>query len=130
MHFIIPIVAAGGFTFPPEPVKDLINALTKPEYFLTICTIVFLLMLVLYRWWTKPAAFAGIFALFVIFYFGSIADENFKSIVAKPDNVPITIMVVSVMLCIWVAFRRAALNDTRVAAGLPLMEEEIGRAHV
>jgi hypothetical protein len=49
---------------------------------------------------------------------------NFRSIVAKPDNVPITIMVISVMLCIWVGFRRAALNDQRVAAGLPLMEED------
>jgi hypothetical protein len=33
-------------------------------------------------------------------------------------------MVISVMLCIWIAFRRAAINDTRVAAGLPLMEED------
>jgi hypothetical protein len=28
------------------------------------------------------------------------------------------------MLCIWVSFRRAAINDSRVAAGLPLMEED------
>jgi hypothetical protein len=53
-----------------------------------------------------------------------IADDNFRSIVAKPDNVPITIMVVSVMICIWIAFRRAAVNDQRVAAGMPLLEED------
>jgi cytochrome b/b6/petD-like protein len=29
-----------------------------------------------------------------------------------------------VSICIWVAFRRAALNDSRIAAGLPLMEED------
>src|SRR5256885_7819109 len=50
--------------------------------------------------------------------------RSFRSIVAKPDNVPITIMVLSVMVCIWLGFRRAALNDTRIAAGLPLMEED------
>jgi hypothetical protein len=33
-------------------------------------------------------------------------------------------MVISVFFCIWLAFRRAALNDGRVAAGLPLMEED------
>jgi hypothetical protein len=68
--------------------------------------------------------FGVIFTLFCLFYFGSIADPNFKSIVAKPDNVPITIMVLSVMLCLWFAFRRAAQNDSRTAAGLPLLEED------
>ena len=52
--------ASGGFTFPPEPVKDLINTLTQPSPFLTICTVVFILMFVLYKWWTKPAVFAAI----------------------------------------------------------------------
>src|SRR5215203_1406193 len=116
--------AAGGFTFPPEPVKHLINRLTEPSIFLSICTLIFALMFVLYKWWTKPLIFTAIFILFCIFYFGSIADPNFKSIVAKPDNVPITIMVISVMLCIWVAFRRAALNDSRISAGMPLLEED------
>ena len=116
--------AAGGFTFPPEPVKDFINWLTQPSLFLTICTVVFVLMFVLYKWWTKPVVFWTIFVLFCVFYFGSIADPDFKSIVAKPDNVPITIMVITVMLCIWFAFRRAALNDSRTAAGLPLIEED------
>ena len=117
-------LAAGGFTFPPEPVKDFINYLTQPSYFLSLCTLIFVLMFVLYRWWTRPIVFAVIFIGFCIFYFGSVADPDFKSIVAKPDNVPITIMVLSVMFCIWIAFRRAAMNDSRIAAGQPLMEED------
>ena len=31
------------------------------------------------------------FALFILAYFGSMGDANFRSIVAKPDNVPIVI---------------------------------------
>jgi hypothetical protein len=120
----ITAAAAGGLTFPPEGVKHAIDAITRPQYFISLATLVFVLMFVLYKWWTRPLVFGVIFALFVIFYFGSIADENFRAIVAKPDNVPITIMVVSVMLCIWVAFRRAALNDARISAGLPLLEED------
>jgi len=120
------LIAVGGpgFNFPPEAVKELVNRLTQPSPFLTISTIVFVLMFVLYKWWTKPAVFGVIFGLFVLGYFGSMGDANFRSIVAKPDNVPITIMVISVMLCIWVAFRRAALNDSRLSAGLPLLEED------
>jgi len=107
-----------------DPVKHFVNWLTQAPLFLTLSTVVFVLMFVLYKWWTKPAVFGAIFGLFILGYFGSMGDANFRSIVAKPDNVPITIMVISVMLCIWVAFRRAALNDTRVAAGLPLLEED------
>ncbi|HEX8525175.1 MAG TPA: hypothetical protein VF669_23190 [Tepidisphaeraceae bacterium] len=116
------LVAA--ITFPPEAVKNAINAITKPEYFISLSILIFVLMFVLYRWWTKPVVAGTLFVLFLVFYFGSIADRNFRSIVAKPDNVPITIMVISVMICIWMAFRRAALNDTRIAAGLPLLEED------
>src|SRR5918999_302909 len=72
------------------------------------------------NWLTQPT----LFVLFLLGYFGSMTDPDFRSIVAKPDNVPITIMVISVMLCIWIAFRRAAINDSRIAAGQPLLEED------
>jgi len=109
---------------PLAPVKGFINSMTQPAYFLTLATVVFVLMFVLYKWWTRPAIAGTLFALFLLFYFGSISDPNFRAIVAKPDNVPITIMVLTVMFFIWVAFRRAALNDGRLAAGLPLLEED------
>src|SRR3954463_2499308 len=110
------ILAEGGLF---DPLKHAVNAATQPAWFITICCVVFALMFVLYKWWTKPAVAGALFLLFCLGYFGSIGDVNFRSIVAKPDNVPITIMVISVMICIWIGFRRAALNDTRIAAGLP-----------
>src|SRR5687768_6755497 len=103
----------GGSIF--DPLKSAVNWLTQPAYFLTLSTVIFVLMFVLYKWWTKPLVATVLFVLFVVGYFGSIGDANFRAIVAKPDNVPITIMVVSVMICLWVAFRRAALNDARLA---------------
>jgi hypothetical protein len=118
------LAAASGLTFPPEGVKHAINALTKPEYFITLATVGFALMFVLYKVWTKPPVALALAILFCVFYFGSMADANFRSIVAKPDNVPITIMVLSVGVCLWIGFRRAAINDQRVAAGLPLYEED------
>src|SRR5204863_8458208 len=32
--------------------------------------------------------------------------------------------VISVFFCVWLGFRNAAVNDSRIAAGLPLMEED------
>ena len=102
--------------------RDFINGVTQPWWFLPIVTIAFFAMMVFYKVWTRPAIAGILFALFLVGYFGSTADANFRSIVAKPDNVPITMMVIGVLFCIWVAFRRAAQNDTRVAAGQPLLE--------
>jgi hypothetical protein len=107
-----------------DGIKAFVNWLTQPWLFLTLSTAVFVVMMVGYRIWTRPLVAGVLFALFIVGYFGSMGDANFRSIVAKPDNVPITIMVISVMICIWIAFRRAALNDERVAAGLPLLEED------
>src|SRR4051794_27846273 len=107
-----------------DSVKHAVNAATEPQYFLTITFVVFILMFVLYKVWTKPVIFTVIFTLFLLGYFGSMADPNYRSIVAKPDNVPISMMVISVFFCIWLGFRRAALNDTRTAQGLPLLEED------
>src|SRR4051812_7525003 len=116
------ILAASGGAI--ESFKHFVNWLTQPALFLTLCTIVFVLMFVLYKWWTKPLIAGLLFLGFLVFYFGSVSDPNYRSIVVKPDNVPISIMVISVMVCIWLAFRRAAINDTRVAQGLPLLEED------
>jgi hypothetical protein len=120
MH-LTTLLAAADFW---SAVKHGVNAATKPEWFISLACLMFVLMFVLYKWWTKPLVFTVIFLGFLAAYFGSMADPNYRSIVAKPDNVPITIMVISVFLCIWVGFRRAALNDSRISAGLPLLEEE------
>ena len=90
------LLPLADFTFPPTAVKAAVNYITQPYYFITLAAIAFVLMFVLYKWWTKPAVAGPLFGLFLLGYFGSMGDANFRSIVAKPDNVPITIMVISV----------------------------------
>jgi hypothetical protein len=107
-----------------ESFQSFVNWLCQPQYFLTLTTLAFVGMLVFYRQWTKPLIFTALFGLFLLFYFGSLADPDFRSIIVKPDNVPISMMVITVMFFIWVAFRRAAINDTRLALGQPLSEED------
>jgi len=101
-----------------------VDWLTQPQIFITLVAVLLVSLLILYRQWTRPGIAAVLFAGFCIFYFGSVFNKNFRATVTKPDNVPITIMVLSVMIFIWLAFRRAALNDGRASAGLPFLEEE------
>jgi len=123
------ILAGGGA--PKEPIftnpviegfKDLINALSVPEISLTFFFLpLFILMMWLYRWWTKPIIAIGLLGIFCFAYFGSmLIDYNYLLILAKPDNVPITLMLLTTGFCLWVAFRQAALNDEALEAGKPL----------
>jgi len=103
--------------------KDFVNFLCRPEIFLTICTVAFVAMFKYYRTITKPfwatVIGIGIFG----FYFASVLDPNFRDIVKKPDNVPITLMLIIFAYFLWLSLRRAAINDDRLDAGLPPLEK-------
>ena len=108
-----------------DGLKALINGLSRPEFSLPLFTLLFVLMLVLYRRWTKPKVALGLLVLFCAVYFGGLLiDHNYFEIIRKPDNVPITLMLLGVGFCLWVALRQAAENDRRVSEGRPLIEQE------
>ncbi len=104
--------------------KHIVNQLSVPEISLPFFFMpIFILMMVMYRHWTKPAISAAIALVFCVVYFGSMAiDKSYYSILAKPDNVPITLMLIFTGLCLWVAFRQAAQNDALLEQGKPLPE--------
>jgi hypothetical protein len=52
----------------------------------------------------------------------SMTDPNFRLIVAKEDNVPITILIFTVGFFTWLALRKAVINDDRLAKGEPPVE--------
>jgi hypothetical protein len=52
-----------------------------------------------------------------------MTDENFRKIVAKEDNVPITMLIYSVAFFTWLAMYRAVQNDERIARGDPPLEK-------
>jgi hypothetical protein len=107
--------------------KDVINALTAPEIFITVCAIAFLLALRTRGFWRgRPAAFMGIGA---VFFLGvSMLDPNFALIVKKPDNVPIVAMLFLVGFFLWLSMSQAYDNDDRIAAGQPPREASDGEA--
>jgi len=107
---------------PAERFKDFINFLCEPYYFVTLATVVLAILLIGYRKFTKPAVAAVIGIGFTGFYFLSALDPDFMTIIKKPDNVPITLMIFCTGFLTWVAMRQAAINDERSEKGQPLIE--------
>jgi len=107
--------------------KDVVNALTAPEIFITVAALAFLLALRTRGFWRgRPAAFMGIGA---VFFLGvSMLDPNFALIVKKPDNVPIVAMLFLVGFFLWLSMSQAYDNDDRIAAGQPPREASDGEA--
>jgi hypothetical protein len=75
------------------------------------------------RWFTLPAVAWGILDLVLLAAGWSMTDPNFRAIVTKPDNVPISLLIFSVGFLTWLALRRAVINDDRIARGEPPLEK-------
>ena len=105
-----------------EAVKEFINALCAPAYFVPLMTLLMIAGLVWYRRLTKPLVAGALALAFTAFYVASASDPDFRSIIQKADNVPITMMIFLTGLCTWIGFRQAAINDERMEKGLPLIE--------
>ena len=105
-----------------QSVKELVNVLCQPHWFLILSVIGLVVFLKGYRTFTQPkiAAPFGVFCILV--FLASCLDANFVQIVTKADNVPIMMMMFFVGFFIWLAFRQAAINDERSEKGEPLLE--------
>ncbi len=115
----LPILAKTGIG---DRIKDLINAGSAPEWFVPITVVLLLVGLAGYRFFSRPKVAAALALAFVAFYVWSALDPDFLNIIKKPDNVPITMMIVFTGIFTWIAFRQAAINDERMERGEPLIE--------
>jgi hypothetical protein len=103
-------------------IKHAINVLAYPYWSFTLSILAFFLMLRSKRLWTKTGGLI-LLAVGTLFFLVSLLDPNFRSIVAKPDNVPIVMMVFLAGFFLWFAMYKAVENDDRVAKGEPLFEK-------
>ena len=108
----------------PEILKEPINRASNPVAFFVGSTAIYVLMIVLRRWWTTPTAGWILLNLSLLFLALSVTDYDFRQIVGKPDNVPIVAMLYIVGFFTWLYFKKSVDNDDRRAAGRPLFEQE------
>lgn len=105
-----------------DGVKDLINAVCQPHWFLIISVAALIAFLAGYRTFTRPSVALPLGGLAVLFFLVSCLDENFILIVKKADNVPIVMMMFAIGFFLWLSFRQAAINDQNIEQGSPLIE--------
>lgn len=106
-----------------DPFRSAVNWLCRPAILLTAVTVGFFAMILGYRRWTRPRIFWPAIGVFSLCYLASLLDVNFRAIVLKPDNLPITLMIFSTIFFLWVGLRRAAINDDHLERGLAIPEE-------
>lgn len=111
-----------GFVLPLF-VRNAIDSVSGPTTFFIGATLAFVAMLA-FRRTVANGIFAWSFVNAFLLFFGlSMTDFDFRDIVTKPDNVPIVGLIVVVGFFNWLALRRAVINDSRMAQGLPALEE-------
>jgi uncharacterized membrane protein len=107
-----------------EAFKAIANLLADPRTSFALATVGLIAMLKFRRYvfnW-----YVGGFVLMAeaAVIFAGMFDKNFKLIVGKPDNVPITIMLFLTTITLWLAMTQAVNNERRAEQKLPPEEKE------
>jgi hypothetical protein len=107
----------------PAWTRALVNRLSGPVLYTLGTTALFTILFVFRRFFVKPMVAWSVFNAALVLMGLSMADENFASIVMKPDNVPIVGLVFLLAFFTWLATSQAVVNDDRIRQGLPPMEK-------
>lgn len=114
---------AGTMPSMPESWREAINQGTGPVVY-SIGTVVILVILYVFRaFFVKPPVAWIILNLMLLFLGLSMTDRDFYDIVAKPDNVPIVMLVFALAFFTWIGTYRAVINDERMDRGEPPLEK-------
>jgi hypothetical protein len=113
-----------------EFLKEKIDWLFEPtRYFLGFTFLIFAVL----KWrkiFSRPIFILGFFVFGTAFLLWALGDPNFLKIVGKPDNVPIVILLATVVFFSWLALRQAVINDARTKEGVPTLEGQLSRNKV
>jgi hypothetical protein len=120
-----PAASGNGAWMPslPQSARDFINHSTGPVIY-SIGTTVGLVVLFLFRrFFVHPPVAWLIWNVMLLLLGLSMTDRDFFEIVAKPDNVPIVMLVLLLAFFTWLATYRAVINDDRMERGEPPLEK-------
>jgi hypothetical protein len=106
----------------PLFVRDAIDGVAGPTTFFVGATLGFIALLRWRRFIANGLVGWSIVNVFLLFFGLSMTDYDFRDIVTKPDNVPIVGLLILVGCFFWFGLRRAVINDSRIAQGLPSLE--------
>jgi hypothetical protein len=104
-------------------VAGLYGGQAGPILYTILSVAVFVAILYWRRFFTQAAVAFLILNLSFLAVGWAMTEPNFRSIMTKPDNVPIPLLIYSVSFTTWLALRRAVINDERMAKGEPPLEK-------
>ncbi len=123
---LLAAIAGGGMTAwasLPNSWREAINQSTGPVVYSAGTTFVLIVLYFGRSFFVKPAVAWTIWNLMWLFLGLSMPDRDFYEIVAKPDNVPIVMLVFLLAFFTWLATSRAVENDKRIEKGEPPLEK-------
>lgn len=121
IHAVVYLTGHGWIL--PQGVRDAVDAAMGPVSYFCIAVAAFFLFLYFRGPLTEPIVAWAIFDLSLLASGWSMTDPNFRSIITKPDNVPIVMLIFSVGFFTWLAFRKSVVNDIRISKGEPPIEK-------
>jgi hypothetical protein len=117
-----------------EGFKHLIDVLAKPTILVTFTFVIFFFIFPPSDWfdkWHRRLKFDTLWGkksliiitgLLIAFFVFGLGDPDFRSIVLKPDNVPISGLIFLVFFFTWLSMSQAYKNDELQEAGKPVDE--------
>lgn len=124
--FLLHAIAYGIFRVEwviPQAIRDVVDYLTGPITYTVLSIVAFAALLIWRRTFVQPQVAWAILSVSLLFAGWALTDPNFRSIVAKEDNVPITLLIYSVGFFTWLALYRGVQNDDRIERGEPVLEK-------
>lgn len=120
-------MSAGGNDF----FRDFVDrVIARPEVLVTLSLLAVWGLVRYRRALTTNRAGIVLGLLSVVYFVYSLADEDFRLIVGKPDNVPIAAMLFLVGFFTWLAIRKMSRNDDLAARGEPTFEAKETKSRV
>jgi hypothetical protein len=104
-------------------VAGLYNGQAGPILYFILSVAAFLVILYWRRFVTQPAVGLAVLNLSFLAAGWAMTEPNFRSIMTKPDNVPIPLLIYSVSFTTWLALRKAVVNDERLKKDMPPVEK-------
>jgi hypothetical protein len=123
LAYLLSAMTGGPGWMMATVIKQMIDAIMNPVSYFVLAVIGFAVLLYFRKFFTDPIVAWAMLNLSLLFFGWAMTDPNFRAIIGKEDNVPITMLIYSVAFFTWLGLRRAVVNDERLAKGEPPLEK-------
>jgi hypothetical protein len=124
VHTFLYLSPAGGHLVINESLANWVDWATNAVTYFVLSTVAFVAVIIFRKELTSPAVAWGQMDVVLLAFGWAMTNPDFRSIIAKEDNVPIVMLLAAVGFFTWLALRRAVLNDDLIASGKPPLEKD------